>query len=341
MFKRSDGRWCEKINYYGKITYLYAPTKKELKAKILDFEYESERGALFGNVAEDWKEEHYRTLTPNSRKPYNGAFNRAMRYFESERIKDIKREDILDLIEDMKRADYAKKTVATQLLVLNLIFKYARIHGYVESNPCDLVEAPKNLKKTKRLMPSDEDIEVILESVDTDPFGLFPYFLYYTGCRLGEALALRGEDIDKKEMRISITKSIYFDNGPKVGTPKTEAGNRDIPLLDCLADKLPKLKKGQYLFSYMTDRSKPYTQKRFQTEWRKYQERTGVTCTPHQLRHGYATLLFEAGLSPKDAQPLLGHATVEMTTDIYTHVTAKRQNFNASRINEYINTTKK
>lgn len=339
MYKRSDGRWCEKIYNYGKITYLYAKSERELKKKIREFEYNMERGEYFGVIAEDWKEEHYKTLTPNSQKPYNGAFNRAMKYFSDERINDIKRDDIQDLIEDMKRADYAKKTVATQILVLNLIFKYALYHNFVESNPCEYIETPKNLKKTKRVMPSDEDIQTIIDSVDSDPFGLFAYFLYFTGCRFGEALALRGEDIDRKGMKIRVSKSIYYDNGPKVGKPKTEAGVRDIPLLDCLAAKLPKLKKNQYLFSHLEDRSEPYSQKRIWTQWKKYCERLQITCTPHQLRHGYATLLFEAGLTAKDAQPLLGHASIEMTNDIYTHITQRRADLNTAKINDFINNT--
>ena len=339
MFKRSDGRWCEKINYYGKITYLYAKTERELKKKIKEFEYETDRGEYFGNVAEDWKEEHYKSLTPNSQKPYNGAFNRAMKYFSEERIGDIKREDIQHLIEDMKRAEFAKKTVATQILVLNLIFKYALYHGYLKTNPCDYIETPKNLKKTKREMPSEEDIQKIIDNVESDPFGVFAYFLYFTGCRFGEALALRGEDIDHVEKKIFITKSLYYDNGPKIGKPKTDAGNREIPILDCLADKLPKLKKKQYLFSHLEDRSEPYSQKRIWTQWKKYCERLDLSCTPHQLRHGYATLLFEAGLTAKDAQPLLGHASVEMTNDIYTHITKRRQDLNADKINIFVNET--
>ena len=185
-------------------------------------------------------------------------------------------------------------------------------------------------------MPSDEDVQKIIDSVDSDPFGLFGYFLYFTGCRFGEALALRGEDIDHKQMKIHVTKSVYYDNGPKIGNPKTEAGNRAIPLLECLADKLPKLKKNQYLFSHLEDRSEPYSQKRIWTQWKKYCERLGITCTPHQLRHGYATLLFEAGLTAKDAQPLLGHASIEMTNDIYTHITQRRADLNSEKINAFI-----
>lgn len=340
MFKRADGRWCEKISENGITSYIYANSERELIKKLRQRDFNTKHGDFFEDVAADWKEEHFPTMKPNSRKPYNGAYNRAVKHLSGIRINDIKKEDIQKLIDEMKRQDFAKKTVATQLLVLNLIFKYAKFNDRGSNNPCELIEPPKNLKKTKRQMPTEADIQKIIENVDTDPFGLFAYFLYYTGCRFGEALAIQGRDINLATNEIHITKSIYFDNGTKIGTPKTDNGTRIIPLLDCLKPKLPKLKKNQYLFSHLEDRSEPYTQKRIFTQWKKYQERIEITCTPHQLRHGFATLLFDAGLNPKDAQPILGHATLEMTMDIYTHITASRAKANVDKLNAFINGVK-
>ena len=58
------------------------------------------------------------------------------------------------------------------------------------------------------------------------------------------------------------------------------------------------------------------TEVQFQRQWELYQRETGLSITPHQLRHAYATILFEAGLDPKDAQKLLGHANISTTRDI-------------------------
>ncbi len=341
MHKRSDGRWREKITENGKTKYIYANTKSELIKKIREYDFYLDNGELFETVAAEWKEEHFKTLSPNSQKPYNGAFNRAIRYFEGQYIRNIESDDIRDLIEDMKREGLAKKTVATQILVLNLIFKFARLNKFTKDNPCEFVEVPKNLKKTKREMPSEKDIQKIIDAVDTDPFGLFFYFLYYTGCRYGEALALIGEDIDLKAGELHITKSLYYDHhGAGIKEPKTESGTRIIPIPDCLKDKLPKLKPHQYLFSHLEDRSKPFPQNTIYRWCKKYKERVGITCTPHQLRHGYATLLYDAGLTAKDAQQFLGHSTIEMTQDIYTHITASRSRINATMLNDFINRSK-
>ena len=62
------------------------------------------------------------------------------------------------------------------------------------------------------------------------------------------------------------------------------------------------------------------TEMHFQLLWEKYRAESGVGCTPHQLRHAFATLLYEADVGEKDAQEILGHAQISTTRDIYTHI---------------------
>lgn len=56
-----------------------------------------------------------------------------------------------------------------------------------------------------------------------------------------------------------------------------------------------------------------------------YRRASGVTCTPHQLRHAFTTMLIEAGVEPTDAQGLLGHAQLSTTMDIYREIREIRQ----------------
>ena len=60
---------------------------------------------------------------------------------------------------------------------------------------------------------------------------------------------------------------------------------------------------------------------------------TEMQITPHQLRHAYATILYEAGIKDKDAQDLLGHANIQTTRDIYTHITNNRRAETAALLN--------
>lgn len=110
-----------------------------------------------------------------------------------------------------------------------------------------------------------------------------------------------------------------------------------MPIPDILFDELPKLKPNQYLFSDDGGENL-FTKKRYETSLKQYKEEAGLTITPHQLRHGYATLLYDAGMEAKDAQALLGHSTIAMTLDIYTHITNSRRAKSASKLNAFLNT---
>ena len=122
-----------------------------------------------------------------------------------------------------------------------------------------------------------------------------------------------------------------INNRPMIKQPKTAAGCREIVLLDVLAEKLPKGKPDDLLFP--NEKGELMGNMQFQRKWEKYCKETGLKITPHQLRHAYATILFDAGIDDKDAQELLGHANLSTTRDIYTHITQSRKEKTASILN--------
>ena len=129
--------------------------------------------------------------------------------------------DINRFIINFSKKGYSQQTVRVQLGVLNQIFNYAILQGEATTNPTISVKVPKGLSKTKRELPSTQDIEIVKNSLQAD-FGLFAYFLLYTGCRRGEALAVKYEDIDFENQIITINKSVFYtSNQPYIKTPKT------------------------------------------------------------------------------------------------------------------------
>lgn len=333
MVKRKDGTYQEKIKLSdGRYKYFYGKTKAEVLKKLQSFKEEEERGALFRDVAEEWWEDHEKEVVPTTHQGYSGRYKRALECFGDMPIKDITPNDILDLLNDMKKEQYSKKTVSAQKNVLNMIFNYAIISPkYVLTvNPCSAISLPSGLSKKKRNLPTNEELRIVESSE-----WLFPFFLLYTGCRRGEALALRYEDIDWDRKIIHINKAVgYKHHIPYIKDTKTEAGCRDVILLDKLAKRLPKKKHG---LIFPNPQGEVWYESVIDKKWQKWREANGITLTAHQLRHGYATILFEAGLEVKDAQYLLGHSSAAITQDIYTHIRTERQERNADKLNKYLN----
>jgi integrase len=320
---RTDPRTGKRIHFYGH-------TDREIDAQILEYSAARERGRLFSEVAEEWRDQHFPTLAHNTLRGYRPAYERAVEHFGSEPIRKIRPQDVKAFIHEFARGGRAKKTVTTQLQMVSMICAYGVESGDLDFSPCDHISVPKNLPKQHRDAASPEDEAKVKQSAEV---WLLPYLILYTGLRKGEALALTQDDFDFKAKTIHVCKSVYHDgNAPKIKTPKTQAGTRTVPILDPLLKKLPRRWSG-YLFS--TDGGKtPLTEMQYQKLWREYAQSTGITATAHQLRHSFATMLYECGIEVKDAQDLLGHSTAAMTQDIYTHLRDTRKAETAKTLNQ-------
>ena len=315
MVKRKDGIYQEVLIINGARKYFYGKTKQIVLQKIQEFKEAKEHGEKFGKIAEEWWNVHEPTLAYNSQKNYMPALKRAIEAFGDAPIKSIEPAMIAREISAFSHGR-ADKTVRTQLMIYNLIFRYAVEKGYVLYNPARDLSVPRNLKKNKRTSPSPEDIRRVKESTEL-PFGMFAYWAMYTGLRRGELLALEWSDIDLKSRTISVSKSLYYEgNKPVIKLPKTQTSIAEVPIMDVLMNKIPRGKKKGLVFP---DENGEYlTETKFQVLWRRYCRQAGISASPHQFRHAYATMLFEAGIPPEEAQALLRHAQLSTTMDIYT-----------------------
>lgn len=318
-YVRPDGLHETIIRIGGKRKAFRGKTDREVWNKVKAYRADLEAGKTetFEAVARAWWNEIEPTLAANSLRNYSPAYERAVAQFGSMDIASVTAKDIEAYINQFAKTR-AKKTVITQRQIIRQILNKAQREGYILYNPADAVLLPKNLPQKKRHAPSADQIAKIKAGV-TAEFGLFAFLIYYTGCRRGEALALRYEDIDRTAKKIRINKSAYYIGAqPNIKTPKTEAGDRVVPLLSALAAALPEKKHG-YIFSSDGGKS-PMMDNRVTRAYAAYQAATGVTVTPHEIRHGYATALHDAGVDYKTAQQLLGHAQLSTTMDIYTDV---------------------
>lgn len=338
--RRSDGYFQKRITLpNGKRKSFFGKTEAEVEAKMLQFNLEEESKEktryTFRSVADDWSADASNYLAYNTYRVYKPRMERAVDYFGDTNISKI---DVLSVNRYLNTLpkSYAQKTLKDYLSVLSLILTFACRSGLIEHNPCEYAKSPVGRQKTARRAPNENEISIINNSLNVEG-GLIAYFFLYSGLRRGEALALTWGDIDFENHLISVNKSVYWEsNVPKLKAPKTNKGIRNALLLDNLADVLKPLKKKKSDFIF-ADQGKLYTNKRFASLWKKYQNSTNLDLTPHCLRHGFATICYDANLDIKGIQDIIGHAQYSTTADIYTHLTDTHKQDVYQKLNDYVN----
>lgn len=294
---------------------------------------ESFGNQLFADIAGDWFGVHCERIGFKTAEAYKAPFGRIVDRFGRFRIDQITAANINAFLLYLADRGYSRRTVQMHRDILNMIFNFSIVAGHILQNPCNAVSMPRGLPVTPRELPDDAALSAVQTRTDA-PFALFALVCLYAGLRRGEALALRYEDIDRQNKIIHVNKAVeYVGNNAHLKSTKTASGTRDVILLDILADMIPDQKTG-YVFS--RDDGGMLTKTQYRNLWIKYCETIGFKITAHQLRHGYATILFEAGIPDKDAQDLLGHSDIAITRNIYTHIRQAHRDETAAKLNAFV-----
>ncbi len=350
MKKRPDGRYRISRIINGKTVYFYSyeenerRRQKDFESQLANYKEKEAQGKLFSEVADEWEKEHSKTVSYSTTRRYEPLVRYAEEFFDGEYIKEIDPNDVDAYLQTYIESPLkgSKKTATMALSVLNMIFVWGIRHRYCRENPCTYIQVPKDLPKTHRSLPSESDIKKVEEYTDTF-MGLFAYFLIYTGLRRSEAMALTWKDIDFAQNRIHVTKSCYKDYGKGVmvvKAPKTEAGTREVVLLKCLKEKLlPYRKSCNSIYVFPDAEGNILTDGKLEKMWKNFKNISGITFTPHQARHLFATVLHEADIDEKTAQKLMGHASIVTTKDIYTHLRNRMLDKTEEKLNAFLEQT--
>lgn len=332
IYQRPDGLYEKKVTINGKRVAFRGKTEREIVQKMVAYQQRAESGPGFEEMADEWWEYKESRLSPNTVNGYRVAKRRAVDRFGNTPIKDITTTQVRAWLDWLGNRGYARKTVANHLIVITEVFAWACEHYNLLANPATLVHIPDGLSKSKRTMPTDEEIAAIQARADT-PDGRPFYFILYTGLRLGEALALQWKDIDEEAGVIHVWRSLYWagKNQGEFKPPKTEAGIRDVIYLNKLQAVMEPHRGAPE--DFVLGGSKPMTKQKYTCLLRRFRKDAGISCGPHQLRHAFATLCFEAGIPEKTAQGLLGHAQLSTTMDIYAELRDKKRMEAATALN--------
>ncbi len=238
--------------------------------------------------------------------------------------------------------------------VLFEALKHAVKREILVRNVAEAVDAPRPIHKEMATL-GPESVNLFLETAEESPHYLIFYTAIYTGLRRGEMLGLRWCDVDLDFGTLSIVQTLqHLHSGEYIfKEPKSRKGRRQIALSPSLAILLRGHKQKQeslrifagytftptdLVFSHADGSPiRPNTVTRAFTIIARSIGLEGVRF--HDLRHAHATLMLRQGIHPKIVSERLGHASISMTLDIYSHVLPGLQEAAALRFEEGLQTT--
>lgn len=344
--KRKDGLYSAYITVgktpegKPKRKYVYGKTKQELENKFLELKILYNKGTVIENdsmtvqqLGELWFKQTQFNNEESTKKRNRGILeNYIYPNLGHIYVKNLKTHHVQSMIIDML-AD-KKDTVRKTLQIIKSILNIAVNNDFVAKNVAQSIKVP-TFKPVERKPLTLEEQSKIENS--TNKYKDLFIFLLYTGLRKGEVAALTWNDIDFEKNTISINKAISFveNKGTKKGTKNNT--DRVIPLLDKtrqILESRANNKESKYIF-YKQDKDK-LSDSAFDRMLESFIKDTGVDFSLHQLRHTFCTMLYYARISTKKAQQIMGHKSLKVTLEIYTHLDEEQEANSRQLLNEYL-----
>lgn len=332
-YKNSQGLYETSRTINGRRVRFRGKTCADVDAKIAAYAERKPKSRTVEDIADAWLESKERELRYSSAKSYQNAVNQIVLRLGDERVGDLTPLKIKRFVNDIEACGYSASTTQIVLGRLKSLLSYAVLCGDIEVNLATEVYKSRNLPRTKRTALT-EDQERRVEAYRGEDY-LLGLLLLYTGLRRGEAMALTWADVDRDAGVIHITKKLnYAARPPQVDNfLKSENGRRDVPIIPGLAAVLPDNKIG-LVFADKSGRH--LTDYSFGLRWTKYCQAVGIEgVTPHQFRHSYATICYEAGIDSMAAAALMGD-TPEVVSRIYTELRKSHHEDSAERVSAYL-----
>ncbi|MEI5990807.1 hypothetical protein A5881_002312 [Enterococcus termitis] len=347
IYKRRDGRWEGRyikerkeggvIRYgyiYGK---KYREVKQSLLKKKLEFSYEQKQNT--GNYAgtfREWTCEWLNgSVVPSTKPSTYASYENKLRLHLLPALGDkklvyISKNDIQILFSVLEKK-LKPSSVHAIFRVLRTCFRHAVLENKITNNPTDNIRLPKAMTSKARALDQQEQ-RVLSDVAKEDTEGLPILMALETGMRIGEISGLKWSDIDFSKKKIHVNRTLQrlpMGNGyTKIIElcPKTIMSRRVIPLskkLKALLLSKRKEKQGDYVFGKKNKWTEPRLLSYHFQRLAKKAKIKGVSF--HSLRHSFATRCLEFGITIASISSLLGHSSVKMTLDIYTHSSLKEE----------------
>lgn len=264
-------------------------------------------------------------LSDNTIESYGRDLRRFFGYLTDREIKQIQTIDIAFLsqyVYMLYDLGLAATSIHRNISALKGFFRFLVEEGEIDSNPCDLLMAPKITRSIPHVL-SQEEIAAILRQPDPgDPLGLrdraLLEFAYATGARVSEIVKMTIKNLNLEQNFVQI----FFGKGNKERLVPLGRMAKQF-LIRYLQESRPRLQKPRYskevLFLSRTGR--PLTRMAYWNILNRYVRQAGIEkhASPHTIRHSFATHLLDGGADLRAVQEMLGHADIS-TTSIYLHL---------------------
>lgn len=229
----------------------------------------------------------------------------------------------------------SNRTVRYIHVTLHKALQYALKLGLVTRNVAHAVDPPRIQRHEMRAM-SESDIHIFLEFAKSTPYHALFYTALFTGMRRSELLALRWSDVDLILCQFYVNRTLHHLKTGEIifRQPKTDKGRRQIALSPSTSLVLNehrdiqeqllqaqglKLNDDNLVFSQID--GKPLLPDSITHAWMKLARRSGLNgIRLHDARHTHASLMLKQGVHPKIVQERLGHSSIQVTLDTYSHV---------------------
>ena len=353
---------------------LYGKTTKELEEKINKIMKELNNGINIEEGKKNYKEFlrqwlyniKFINIKNTSKEVYESAYRI---HIKEEKILNVKLNELSNITIQNFYMKLKKNKVGTATIkIINIIIKgsikYAYRNDLIIKDITKNIIIPKptekeKLNKKNRINPlTINEQKKLMKKIEGNELELLFLMALFTGARGGELLALTWEDINMNNCTIKISKIAKYqheirEEGNKkykteIQTPKTEKSKRIIPFPKKLKEKIIKHKENQEKIElnlwkkknknnliFCNIKGEYYNIIEVNNKFKSILKSIGIEGhTFHDLRHTYATRLFEMKENPKTVQELLGHSTISTTLNIYTHVLKEVKEEAAEKLNK-------
>lgn len=282
---------------------------------------------------------------------YKNHYKKAIGHLEMKDIKAYHIQSILNSKTDL----YTRDTIQRFFVCISSIMRTAVKNEVIPYNPVSgKIDIPKRCK------PSSKEIKVLtlkqqedfLAAINGQKYELIYRLALQTGMRAGELGGLRWKDIDFNKKILHVRQQVTLVKDRSTGQysavmsmPKSETGIRKIPLteealriLRIQQSNPPEVVQLQYKdLVFCTRSGTPVLDARLNAALRTIEKKNDSEhVTMHMLRHTFATRCIEAGMKPKTLQSILGHATLDLTMNLYVHTTEDEKISEVEKASEYL-----